>query len=207
MAWPILGVVLRAMAGGAARGGASRAGRAAVERQTRISRSMGDVAGGLVELGRIAQGGLQMNIQVVDEDGFMAALQSLAERGSNMQSVFQEIGSYLQSEVESNFESETAPDGTGWAGHSTATLLRRGAGAKKLRDRGHLYGSLSYSASHSQVAVGTNRAYARIHQMGGQAGRGRQVTIPARPFLGLNEENRQEIGRIVNDHITEGLRR
>ena len=105
MAWPILGVVLRAMAGGAARGGASRAGRAAVERQTRISRSMGDVAGGLVELGRIAQGGLQMNIQVVDEDGFMAALQSLAERGSNMQSVFQEIGSYLQSEVESNFES------------------------------------------------------------------------------------------------------
>lgn len=96
MAWPILGVVLRAMAGGAARGGARRARRAAVERQTRISRS---------------------------------------------------------------------------------------------------------------IAVGTNRAYARIHQMGGQAGRGRQVTIPARPFLGLNKENRQEIGRIVNDHITEGLRR
>jgi len=128
MAGPILGVVLRAMAGGGARRGASQAGRGG--RNVEAGAIGGDVAGGLVELGRIAQGDRQMIIQVVDRDGFMAALQRLAERGSNMQSVFQEIGSYLQSEVESNFESETAPDGTGWAGHSTATLLRRGPGQR-----------------------------------------------------------------------------
>lgn len=207
MAWPILGVALRAMAGGGARGAASRANRAAAQRNTQIAGAMREVAGGLAELGRVAQGGLQMNIQVIDEDGFRDALNRLAERGSSMQSVFREIGSYIQSEVENNFENETAPDGAGWVGHSPVTLLRRGSSAKKLRDRGHLYGSLSYSASQSQVEVGTNRAYARIHQQGGQAGRGRRVTIPARPFLGLNEGQRQEIGRIIEDHFTEGLRR
>ncbi len=191
-------------------GGRCHAGcgnRAAAARNTQIAGQMHDVASGLAEIGRIAQGGLQMNIQVIDEDGFRDALNRLAERGSNMRSVFHEIGSYIQSEVESNFENESAPDGSGWVGHLTATPLRRGASAKKLRDRNHLFASLSYRASQSQVELGTNSTYARIHQNGGQAGRGRRVTIPARPFLGLNEGHRQEIGRIIDDHFTTGLRR
>lgn len=135
MAWPILGVVLRAMAGGGVRGAASRANRASSTRGGQMAGQMQEVAGGLMELGRVTQGGLQMSMQVIDQDGFRDALNQLIERGSNMQSVFREIGSYLQSEVESNFENESAP------------------------------------------------------------------------FLGLNEGHRQEIGRIISDHITSGLRR
>jgi phage virion morphogenesis protein len=43
------------------------------------------------------------------------------------------------------------------------------------------------------VAVGTNRVYAAIHQLGGQAGRGRKVTIPARPYLGVSAADRVRI--------------
>ncbi|MFZ5537436.1 MAG: phage virion morphogenesis protein [Pseudomonadota bacterium] len=32
--------------------------------------------------------------------------------------------------------------------------------------------------------VGSNKRYAAIHQFGGQAGRKRRATLPARPYLG-----------------------
>ncbi|HBO4159162.1 TPA: phage virion morphogenesis protein, partial [Pseudomonas aeruginosa] len=34
-----------------------------------------------------------------------------------------------------------------------------------------------------QAQIGSNLSYAPIQQLGGQAGRGRKVTIPARPYL------------------------
>ncbi|MES8537205.1 phage virion morphogenesis protein, partial [Cutibacterium acnes] len=62
-------------------------------------------------------------------------------------------------------------------------------------------------AGRLQAAVGTNRVYARIHQLGGKAGRNRKVTIPARPFLGINADDRQMIGEILNDHLAMAVRR
>lgn len=143
----------------------------------------------------------------VEDEGFREALTRLIERTANLRPVFDEIGSSLLASTEARFEAETGPDGTAWAAHSTATLLRRGPLARKLRDRNHLYQSLTYSSGRLQTAVGTNRVYARIHQKGGQAGRGRKVTIPARPFLGINAEDRRMIGDILNDHLEMAVRR
>lgn len=207
MAWPILGVVLRAMAGGAARSGARRANRAAAQRNAHIARQVHGVGRDMIEIGRIAQRGPQVSIEVVDEDGLKQALHGLADRTQNMQSAFDEIGSALLTRTQERFEDEAGPDGSPWPEHSFVTLRRRGAGAPKLRDQGHLYASLAYSASQSSAAVGTNRRYARIHQSGGRAGRGGSAEIPARPYLGINDDDRREMGRILHDHLTRGLRR
>lgn len=52
------------------------------------------------------------------------------------------------------------------------------------------------------VEWGTNVVYAAIHQFGGAAGRkDRRVTIPARPFLGVSNEDRTELLAIINDHL------
>lgn len=150
-------------------------------------------------------GGVSVTVRVEDE-GFREALTRLIQRSMTLQPVFEEIGSALQASTENRFEAETGPDGQAWAAHSPVTLLRRGASAKKLRDRNHLYQSLSYAAGRLQVAVGTNRTYARIHQLGGQAGRGRKVTIPARPYLGVSADDRRMIGEILTDHLAEGMR-
>lgn len=143
----------------------------------------------------------------VEDEGFREALTRLLQRTANLQPVFDEIGSSLLASTEDRFEAEAGPDGEAWAAHSTVTLLRRGVSAKKLRDRNHLYQSLTYSAGRLQAAVGTNRVYARIHQLGGKAGRNRKVTIPARPFLGINADDRQMIGEILNDHLAMAVRK
>jgi len=49
-----------------------------------------------------------------------------------------------------------------------------------------------------RVIIGSSPAakeYAAIHQHGGQAGRGRKVTIPARPYIVLQDEDHAEMGR------------
>lgn len=150
-------------------------------------------------------GGVSVSIRIEDE-GFRDALTRLLERSANLQPVFAEIGSALQATTEDRFEAETGPDGQAWAAHSPVTLLKRGASAKKLRHRNHLYQSLSYAAGRLQAAVGTNRTYARIHQLGGKAGRGRKVTIPARPYLGVSTDDRRMIAEILTDHLAEGVR-
>jgi len=49
--------------------------------------------------------------------------------------------------------------------------------------------------------VGTNVVYAAIHQFGGKAGRGRKVTIPARPFLKLTDEDLEKILQTVEEYL------
>ncbi|MDD2870123.1 phage virion morphogenesis protein [Neomegalonema sp.] len=143
----------------------------------------------------------------IEDDGFRPALEALLRRSSDLRPVFSEIGAALQTSAEERFEDEEDPDGRSWPAHSPATLLRRGSGARKLRDKGHLYQSLNWRASRLKAEVGTNRIYARIHQLGGEAGRGRKVEIPARPYLGVSAADRKEIAEILNDHLTKGLRR
>jgi len=150
--------------------------------------------------------GVKVSITIQD-DGFREALTRLLDRTANLKPVFDEIGSALLATTEQRFESESGPDGAPWAAHSTATLLRRGSNARKLRDRGHLYQSLTYASGRLKAEVGTNRIYARIHQLGGKAGRGRKGTIPARPYLGVSAEDRRMIGEILTDHLAMAVRR
>ena len=47
---------------------------------------------------------------------------------------------------------------------------------------------------HNETAIiGSNLDYAAIHQLGGQAGKNKKVSIPARPYLYLSDDNFKEI--------------
>ena len=37
------------------------------------------------------------------------------------------------------------------------------------------------------AVIGSNKIHATIHQLGGQAGRNKKTTIPARPYLIIDE--------------------
>ncbi|TNC80709.1 MAG: phage virion morphogenesis protein [Oleiphilus sp.] len=90
-----------------------------------------------------------------------------------------------------NFENERAPDGTPW--------IPSQRDGKTLQDKGHLRDSLTYvlAIQESNVEIGSNMDYAAIHQFGGHAGKNHSVKIDARPYLGLNDDLRQEIGNTV----------
>lgn len=140
----------------------------------------------------------------LDDREVRQALERLQRRLSDLSPVMRDIGELLVERAKQRFEASTAPDGSRWAPNSAATLgallarsranfrkdgslskrgTARKAGKKPLIDTGTLMGQMFYRASASEVTVGNTMRYAAIHQFGGQAGRGKKVTIPARPFL------------------------
>jgi phage virion morphogenesis protein len=136
------------------------------------------------------------------DDKASPAVARLAAKVKNLGPALDEIGASNVTETQHRFETESGPDGAKWVGLAATTLARRGPGAKILRDKVHLYDSVTHKVEgvHS-VSIGSNKVYARVHQLGGQAGRGRKVTIPARPYLGVSDAGKKEIVQILTDHI------
>ncbi len=70
-----------------------------------------------------------------------------------------------------------------------------------LNDTGALRQSIDELSDNDTALVGTNMVYAAIHQFGGWAGRNRKVYIPARPFLQLTNEDKQDLMDDVQDYF------
>lgn len=141
----------------------------------------------------------------LDDREVREALARLTRRLGDLSPVMREIGELLVERAKERFAASTGPDGKAWAQNSPATLAAylgqykgsrkksggltkagaaRAAGKKPLiGETRQLMGTLYYEAGRDSVAVGSPMEYAAIHQFGGQAGRGKRVTIPARPFL------------------------
>lgn len=113
-------------------------------------------------------------------------------------------------------DEKEAPDGTPWPAWSDSYAAQRPAGKSLLEDSGGLHDSITGEADESAATWGSNKEYARIHQQGGkttphtiQASSAKALNIPgvgfrrsakhpgsvipARPYLGLSEANREEI--------------
>ena len=69
---------------------------------------------------------------------------------------------------------------------------------KKLQDKGMKGGGLRSTIQtdfdEEKATIGSNLRYARIHQLGGMAGRGHRAKIPARPYLGLDQKSSMKVG-------------
>lgn len=116
------------------------------------------------------------------------------------------------------FRQGKGPDGRRWR----ASIRVVQGGGQTLVDTAQLRNSIHTRSDASGFAVGTNVKYAATHQFGepGRTIRARRkkclrfqvggrwiskkkvrVTIPARPFLGLSEEDMQEMRATVEDFI------
>jgi phage virion morphogenesis protein len=133
------------------------------------------------------------------------ALRRLALSLGSLRPVFDEIGGSLVSSTQQRFLDQRSPDGQQWAEHSDATKEARGDDADILRDRNHLFDSLDHRPTATSATVGTNMVYGRIHQLGGEAGRNKSVTIDARPYLGVSLADEHEIRDIVAERVAEAL--
>lgn len=150
----------------------------------------------------------------VDDRAVVNALNALRSRVGDMTPAMRAAAQVLRSDILERFDAQNAPDGAPWKPLTTAAILARArrhapagyrkrraqtiarfsAGAKALLDTGALRNSIKVlRASSTEAVVGTSLSYSAIHHFGGQAGRGRKVTIPARPFMGLSRDGKQEI--------------
>ncbi len=142
-------------------------------------------------------------------------IQSLMDtvmRYQRRRSLFTRLGRVMKTDTGMNFRHQQSPDGEPWE----PLKLRQG---RILSDTGRLRNSIHFEADDDQVVIGTNVKYAPVHQFGAVIkpvkkqvlafpdGRGgtafaRQVTIPARPFIGIEE---RQIN-LIHDAMTQWLR-
>jgi phage virion morphogenesis protein len=142
-----------------------------------------------------------MQIQIsIQDNGIREMLERLQGRMGDLTPVMRSIGETVRRSVERNFEAQGRP--AKWT--PSQRVLR--TGGQTLSLTGRLRRSFSVQATGSRAAVGTNVVYAAIHQMGGRAGRGGKVKLPARPFLMVQDEDWTEIERQLADYITGGRR-
>ncbi|CAA0129788.1 Uncharacterised protein [Starkeya nomas] len=151
---------------------------------------------------------------VIDVDGVLpsAILARLAAGSDDTLPLMTNIGGVLEnSTLERIDDTKTAPDGTPWVPNR--------AGTSTLRETGqHLRGSIGFIAAPAEVQVGAAWEYAHVHQDGAvikpkDAARlhfmvgnrhvfARQVTIPARPFVGVSADDETAIERVTLDWLS-----
>jgi phage virion morphogenesis protein len=150
----------------------------------------------------------------VDSRTVLDALNRMADTltPSGMRPAMMEIGESLADSTAERFQTGIAPDGSIWPALSEATIFSRikkgNSGTKPLVDTGMLAdptrGGPRWQIINggAGVVVGVNRSFggedASVHQFGtSRAGRNRNVTIPARPFLGLSAEDEESVLGII----------
>ncbi|OGC00136.1 phage virion morphogenesis protein [candidate division KSB1 bacterium RBG_16_48_16] len=138
--------------------------------------------------------GIKINVRIDDAE-VKALLTRLKERVEDLTPVMQTIGQIVRTSVGKNFEQGGRPSKWG-----TSQRAKR-SGGLTLVDTARLKNSINAKATSKQVSIGTNVVYGAIHQLGGKAGRGKKVTIPARPFLAVQAEDWTEINKVIGDHL------
>lgn len=148
---------------------------------------------------------VSLNYEMKDER-VRAAFGAFLRLSEDASPVMADIATIGENSTRERFATETAPDGTQWR----KSLRARIAGGKTLTKDGHLGDSTSSRSDRSTAEWGVNRIYAAIHQFGGvikaKSAKGlrfklangedvvvRQVTMPARPYLGISAGDEADI--------------
>jgi len=156
-----------------------------------------------------------------------AVLRRAGDRLADCTPLMRDVGASLVQSTRERFDTQTDPDGRRWRALAADTVIdrlggvgrvytkrmqfrakaRRGMASMRILFRaGHLRASITARPAADRVEVGTNMVYGAIHQFGGAAGRGRRVTIPARPYLGLSVADADRVEGLVQDYLREVLR-
>ena len=70
-----------------------------------------------------------------------------------------------------------------------------------LSGRNHLYSSISYRAEPYRVTLTNDVPYARVHNEGLRAGRGKGFTMPRRQFMGESPELHRVLREKIEKHL------
>lgn len=153
-----------------------------------------------------------------DDSTVQAALNRLIAIGQSPREAMRDIAAYGEDSTQRRFADGKGPDGEAWK----PSWRVQEKGGKTLIDSGRLLNSITSDSGDDFAEWGSNVIYARIHQLGGEIlpkskkalffrtpdGGGRsvkKVTMPDRPYLGINEDDEENIIDIVNRHLAEAV--
>lgn len=140
----------------------------------------------------------------IDDRALVAALQRLQQHVSDLTPVYRDIGEQIQNQTKQRFRDQVDPDGIPWRDYAPLDDEYR-AHKKKNADKiliydGYLSRGIHYQPTEQDVEIGTNEKYGATHQFGRE-----EDGIPARPFLGLSDEDEAEVLEIIEQHIRDAI--
>ncbi len=151
-------------------------------------------------------------------------LGELASRTKHLRPVLLNMGEHLLRSTKDRFDAQVDPAGRPWKPVRPDTMARKRT-KKILIERSYLRDLIRYQVQDNVLVVGTDRPYGAIHQFGGKTpprtiratrkkalawpGAAHPVkavkhpgsNVPARPFLGLSEDDRRALADIIRDHL------
>lgn len=145
--------------------------------------------------GILCEFNLMIKISLNDNQA-LRKLTGIASRLQKPRQLYGLLGETLKKIHAERFKKEIDPQGNNWQPLSARTLARKqkkGKSTKILRQDGYLSDRTAYNYDDKNVEFGSDAKYARLHQFGGKAGRGKKVTIPARPWLGVGAQDEQKL--------------
>ncbi len=147
-----------------------------------------------------------------------AALNRLAGKLEDRSELNARLAGYLEAATQNRFQAQTGPDGERW----TPSIRARLTGGLTLvaHAASGLLSSITSRHDAETVEVGTNKIYGAMMHFGGVVkakdggtlkmripGVGwrspKQVTIPARPWLGIGEGDQQGLDDVIFDYLSE----
>ena len=161
-----------------------------------------------------------ITIELNDAD-IERVLSKVSAHLTDMSDLMNEIGEQLEYETKERFDQGVAPDGTAWAPKSQATLdayKQRGqtVDVRPLfgpnADGVPLRNSIFRDYGPDFVEIGTNKVYGATMQFGAAKGSfgtdagGSSIpwgNIPARPYLGISDQDRTNIDATVNEWLAD----
>ena len=155
--------------------------------------------------------GVRITVDFEGAEAISRVLRRLSEAGRNLEPALADIGEHLVNSHQERWHLEQSPDGVPWAPLSPdyaewKQRKRPNAGILVFDDL--LRGQLAYVVSGRQLQVGTNRPYGARHQFGsdGPDALGRHITTPARPWLGVSDDDEAIILEIIRDHLIDSIK-
>lgn len=152
-----------------------------------------------------------------DKNRLLARLKKLGE--IKTAHATEEIAEQLRTSAVERFSTTKAPAGKTWK----TSIRAQESGGKTLTKTARLKTSIHATSDRSGLAVGTNTIYAATHQFGARrvikpkkarvlrfkigdrwyAAKQVRIRIPARPFLGVSEEDKEYIMDTVDKYLSE----
>lgn len=134
----------------------------------------------------------------INDKKILEALNELLQSGRNTEPLFTDIGEALLNSHQDRFAGQISPEGDPWEPLNAKYRARKKKNADQiLVFEGFMRDTLAYNASSQYLELGTNRIQGATHQFGDE-----ERGIPARPFLGVSEEDEIEILNILHDHFS-----
>lgn len=127
-------------------------------------------------------------------------LVALAQGIADKRPLLDSLGGLVESQTRRRLsQDKEGPNGEPWPEWSEGYKVTRRSGHHLLESTGTLIDSVHYMVRGDAVEVGSGMVYAAIHHFGGaEAGK---PEIPARPWLGVSEDDGREIDEVLGDWL------